>query len=238
MKGRNKHERGAQKGREKQDCPGEGDRDEIKQEARLISCVLAVQDPLKHAEAGTHCPHIQHGEVEASPGTSHEQQPAASSPPWLSAALTSCSAMRRVFSWMLSPSARVLLGDWMRLTSRCSHSSRRRRMFLSSERYVLATVSSLSSAHHRQSKRAALSPARFLPGAPEPCAALRCWGSQLRWKMKQIKSTHSNTADNESSHRTPHVAKPRLPVPVGLGPAVPPALNTGAAAATNILLND
>lgn len=123
--------------------------------------------------------------------------------------------MRRVFSWMLSPSARVLLGDWMRLTSRCSHSSRRRRMFLSSERYVLATVSSLSSAHHRQSKRAALSSARFLPGAPEPYAAPRCWGSQLRWKMKQIKSTHSNTAKNESSHRTPHVAKPRPPSPSG-----------------------
>ena len=46
-----------------------------------------------------------------------------------------------------SPSARVLLGDWMRLTSLCSHSSRRRRMFWSSERYVLATVSSLSSAN-------------------------------------------------------------------------------------------
>lgn len=107
-----------------------------------------------------------------------DQQPPPPSPPLLTAAgLTSCSAMRIVFSWIVSPSARALLGDWIRLTSLCSHSSRRRRIFLSSERYVLATVSSLSSASHRQTKTGAqTTPASICPKwdlleAPESSAA-------------------------------------------------------------------
>lgn len=107
-----------------------------------------------------------------------DQQPPPPSPPLLTAAgLTSCSAMRIVFSWIVSPSARALLGDWIRLTSLCSHSSRRRRIFLSSERYVLATVSSLSSASHRQTKTGAqTTPASICPRwdlleVPEPSAA-------------------------------------------------------------------
>lgn len=107
-----------------------------------------------------------------------DQQPPPPSPSLLTAAgLTSCSAMRIVFSWIVSPSARALLGDWIRLTSLCSHSSRRRRIFLSSERYVLATVSSLSSASHRQTKTGAqTTPASICPRwdlleVPEPSAA-------------------------------------------------------------------
>lgn len=103
-------------------------------------------------------------------------------PPHLpEAGLTSCSAMRMAFSWMVSPSARGLLGVWMRFTSLCSHSSRRRRMFFSSERYVLATVSSLSSAgqthtqqqlKHPQAPLGNICPKQDLLGSPKLSTAL------------------------------------------------------------------
>lgn len=64
---------------------------------------------------------------------------------YLALGLTSCSAILNALSCRASLSVLELAGVWIRLTSLCSHSSRCSRIFFSSEMYILATVSSLSS---------------------------------------------------------------------------------------------
>ena len=66
--------------------------------------------------------------------------------------LTSCSAILNALSCRVSLSVLELAGDWIRWISRCSHSSRRSRIFFSSEMYILATVSSLSSVNAQAQK--------------------------------------------------------------------------------------
>lgn len=59
--------------------------------------------------------------------------------------LTSCSAILNATSCLASLSVLELAEDWICLSSLCSHSSRRSRIFFSSEMYTFAKVSSLSS---------------------------------------------------------------------------------------------
>lgn len=66
--------------------------------------------------------------------------------------LTSCSAILNALSCQASLLVQELAGVWIRLTSLCSHSSRRSRIFFSSEMYILATVSSLSSVNAQAQK--------------------------------------------------------------------------------------